>query len=357
MLRFSHETLRGFVTRLFTAAGASSEEAGVVAASLVESSLRGYDSHGVLLARWYLGQIKNGEIVAGAPFTVMAESPALLAADGGLGFGQVQCGRLVDRVSAKAREHGAATGTLRRSGHVGRLGEWVERAAVSGLAALVAVNDNGIIRTVAPPGGTAGRISTNPVAIGVPTGNGPLVLDISTSAVANGKLKVARLEQREVAPGWIQDASGNPTTDPNVMLADPPGALLPFGGDQAYKGFGLGLLFDILIGGLTGGLCPPAPDGTIECNNVLLVVWDPARFAGADHFTTQARKLIESVRETPRKAGVDRIQLPGDRSSATRVKRLSAGIPLAEEVWEQLTRVAGKLGVDVPEGEGLESGG
>ena len=196
---------------------------------------------------------------------------------------------------------GRGDGALRRSGHVGRLGEWVERAASAGLAALIAVNDNGVIRTVAPPGGTAGRISTNPIAIGVPTGRGPLVLDISTSAVANGKLKVARLEKRPVPEGWIQDANGNPTTDPHVMLADPPGSLLPFGGDQAYKGFGLGLFFDFLVGGLTGGFCPPAPPGTIECNNVLVVVWDPAGFAGAAHFAAEADKLIESVRNTPRK--------------------------------------------------------
>ena len=350
MLRFSYATLQDFVTRLFVAAGAARDEADVVAASLVESSLRGYESHGVLLARWYLSQIKNGELVPGAPFTVTGETPALLTADGGLGFGQVQCGRLVDRVAAKARASGAATGTMRRSGHVGRLGEWAERAAAAGLAALISVNDNGVIRTVAPPGGTAGRISTNPIALGVPTGNGPLVLDISTSAVANGKLKVARLEKRPVPPGLIQDAQGNPTTDPNVMLADPPGALLPFGGEQAYKGFGLGLLFDILIGGLTGGFCPPAPQGTIECNNVLLVVWDPARFAGADHFLNQARTLIGAVRETPCKPGIDRIQLPGDRSAEIRARRVAEGIPLDEAVWEQLTRVAGKLGVEVPQG-------
>ncbi|MGE5194274.1 MAG: Ldh family oxidoreductase [Deltaproteobacteria bacterium] len=355
MLTFSADTLRDFVGRLFVAAGAARHEAQAVAASLVESNLHGYDSHGVLLARWYLSQIKNGELLPGAHFTVVAESPACLSADGGLGFGQVQCGRLVDCVSAKAREQGAATGTMRRSGHVGRLGEWVERAAAARLAALIAVNDNGVIRTVAPPGGTEGRISTNPVAIGVPTGNGPLVLDISTSAVANGKLKIARLEHRAVSPGWIQDARGNPTTDPNVMVADPPGALLPFGGDQAYKGFGLGLLFDILISGLSGGFCPPAPQGTIECNNVLLVVWDPSRFAGAEHFLAQADRLIQSVRDTPRKAGVDRIQVPGDRSRAVRAERLAKGIPLASEVWEQLTRVAEKLHVAVP--EGVEEGG
>src|SRR5258708_5068231 len=348
MLHFTPETLSDFVGRLFVAAGAPPDEAHAVAASLVESNLRGYDSHGVALARWYLSQIKNGELVPGADFTVRHETPALLAADGGLGFGQVQCGGLVDRVAAKARELGVACGTLVRCGHVGRLGEWVERAASQSLAAMISVNDNGVIATVAPPGGTQGRISTNPIAIAVPTGGVPLVLDISTSAVANGKLKNARTEHRAVPLGWIQDAEGNPTTDPHVMLADPPGALLPFGGDQAYKGFGLGLMFDILSAGLAGGFCPPAVSGTKEWNNVLLVAWDPARCAGAEHFTTEADKLVAAVRSTPRKKGVERIQLPGDRSAQARVERVATGIPLAAEIWEQLTHVAAKLGVDVP---------
>src|SRR5436190_5265788 len=135
MLHFTPETLCDFVSRLFVAAGASQDEARVVAASLVGSNLRGYDSHGVALARWYLSQIKNGELVPGAAFTVRHETAALLAADGGLGFGQLQCGRLVDRVAAKARSVGVACGTLVQCGHVGRLGEWVERAAEQRLAA------------------------------------------------------------------------------------------------------------------------------------------------------------------------------------------------------------------------------
>ena len=348
MLRFSTEVLKDYVGRLLVAAGAPADDANTVAASLVESNLRGYDSHGVFLARWYLSQVKNGELVPGAPLAVLSETAAILAADGGLNFGQVQCGRLVDRVCEKARENGIACGTLVRSGHVGRLGEWVERAANARLAALIAVNDNGVARTVAPPGGTVALISTNPVAIGVPTGSAPFILDISTSAVANGKLRIARLEGRQVPLGWIQDAEGNPTTDPNVMLADPPGALLPFGGDQAYKGFGLGLVLDILTAGLAGGLCPPAPDGTPEWNNVLLVVWDPARFAGGAHLAGQADKLIAAVRATPRKRGVDRIQLPGDRSAEVRTKRLAEGVPLPPDVWEQLTHVGRKLGVAEP---------
>jgi uncharacterized oxidoreductase len=140
------------------------------------------------------------------------------------------------------------------------------------------------------------------------------------------------------------------------MLADPPGALLPFGGDQSHKGFGLALFFDMLIGGLTGGFCPPAPDGTIECNNVLLVVWDPERCAGKNHFTAQADALIAAVRATPRKAGVDRIQIPGDKSAEVRAKRLAEGIPLAEEAWSQLTHVAEKLGVTIPAGDVAPAG-
>ncbi|MBS0260710.1 MAG: Ldh family oxidoreductase [Planctomycetes bacterium] len=342
------DTLRDFIKHLFLAAGSPDADALRVADSLVESSLRGYDSHGVALARWYLSQIRNGELVPGAPLETLQETPSVLVADAHLGFGQVQCGRFVDALVEKARTSGFAGGALRQCGHVGRLGEWGERAAAHGMAALVAVNDNGVIRTVAPPGGTQGRISTNPIAIAVPTGGDPLVLDISTSAVANGKLKIARVENRQVPLGWVQDAAGNPTTDPHVMLADPPGSLLPFGGEQAHKGFGLGLVFDILAAGLSGGFCPPAPEGAKEWNNVLVVVWNPTLFSGLAHFTAEADKLLDAVRNTPRKAGVDRIQIPGDRSLEVRRHRLAHGIPLSDELWEQLTHVAGSLRVTPP---------
>jgi uncharacterized oxidoreductase len=195
----------------------------------------------------------------------------------------------------------------------------------------------------------APRISTNPIAVGVPTGNGPLVLDISTSAVANGKLRIARLEGTECPPGWIQDAEGNPATDPHVMLADPPGTLLPFGGDQSYKGFGLGLLFDILCGGLSGGFCPPAPVGTVEWNNVLMIVWNPESCAGHSHFLSEADKLIDAVRNTPRKAGVEQITLPGDRSKALRALRLAEGIPIGDENLSRLTELARELNVAMPD--------
>lgn len=344
--------LRLFVTNVFRAAGVPNEDAAVVAESLVEANLRGHDSHGVVRVWDYLRQLEKGELVAGAELRVLSETAAVLAVDAQLGFGQVQMRRVIDRLVPKARELGTATATVVNCGHVGRLGEWVERIAAMGLAGLMAVNDNGVLQCVAPPGGVSPRISTNPVAIGVSTGGEPLVLDISTSTVANGKIKVAYLAGKHCPPGWLLDHSGNPTTDPAVRFKDPRGTILPMGGDaDGYKGFGLGLLLDILVGGLSGGFCPPAPPNAPGTNNVLLTVWDPARFAGREHFVREAEKLIGYVRETPRKEGVDAIRLPGDRGGAVKAERLRDGITLDGKTWKRMCDAAKGLGVVVPEND------
>jgi LDH2 family malate/lactate/ureidoglycolate dehydrogenase len=341
--------LRSFVTDVFRAAGVLDEDAAGIAESLVEANLRGHDSHGVVRVWDYLRQLEKGELVAAAELRVLAETAAMLAVDAQLGFGQVQMRRLIDRLVPKARELGTATATVVNCGHVGRLGEWVERIAVMGLAGLMAVNDNGVLQCVAPPGGISPRISTNPIAIGVPTGGEPLVLDISTSTVANGKIKVAYLAGNQCPPGWLLDHAGNPTTDPAVRFKDPRGTIFPMGGEaDGYKGFGLGFLLDILVGGLSGGFCPPAPPDAPGTNNVLLIVWEPARFAGMEHFIREADKLIGYARETPRKSGVDAIRLPGDRSGAIKAERLRNGITLDSKTWKRMRDAAAELGVVVP---------
>jgi LDH2 family malate/lactate/ureidoglycolate dehydrogenase len=210
------------------------------------------------------------------------------------------------------------------------------------------VNDNGVLRVVAPPGGTEPEVSTNPISIGVPTNDGPLVFDMSTSVVAQGKILIHRLDGKPCPEGWLQDAEGNPTTDPTVLRADPPGSILPTGGEASYKGFGLSLLFDTLVGGLSGGFCPPPQPGATLCNTVLVVVWDPTQMAGREHFLTQASGLVASVRRSRRKPGVDEIRLPGDRSRRIRSERLEQGIPVREGTWRELTELAERHRVDVP---------
>jgi uncharacterized oxidoreductase len=198
---------------------------------------------------------------------------------------------------------------------------------------------------VAPPGGTEPTLSTNPIAIGVPTGGQPLVLDISTSVVANGKVLVQQMAGESCPEGWLLDAEGQPTTDPAVRFSDPRGTLLPMGG---YKGFGLSLLLDILVGGLSGGSCPPAAPDAPGTNNVLLVVWDPERFAGTGHFLGEADRVIEFVRGVNRMPDVESIRLAGDRSRETMELRLAEGVPLDGGTWSSLCETALGLGVTVP---------
>ncbi len=339
--------LQELATTLLVAGGAAADEASLVAASLVESNLCGHESHGVVRVAEYVDLLGQGELVSGARLSTLNETPAVFHADAGKGFGQVQMRTLCDVLADKARSVGTATGTLRNSGHVGRLGEWVERLAAAGLASLLTVNDDGVLKCVAPPGGTAPRISTNPIAIAIPTSGDPLVLDLSTSVVANGKIRVAELAGEPCPPGWLLDAAGEPTTDPGVRRAEPPGSILPVGGsDHGYKGFGLGLLLDLLVGGLSGGCCPPAPPDAPGTNNVLMTVWDPAQFGGTDHFLAQAGGLLEFVRSTPLRDPDSPIRLPGDRSGQLRAERREHGIPLDQGTWRALTELARRL--DVP---------
>jgi uncharacterized oxidoreductase len=345
----SADTLHGFAASLLRSAGAAADEAEIVAASLVDANLCGHDSHGVLRIPEYVGQIRAGELVPGARFEKVRETACVLVADAQFGFGQIQCARMIDQLVPKAQSQGTASGTLRNCGHVGRLGEWAARIAARGLAGLVAVNDNGVLKCVAPPGGVEPCISTNPLAIGVPFSNGSdLVFDMSTSAVANGKIRMNQLAGRPCPEGWLQDADGNPTVIASTRFADPPATILPLGGDQSYKGFGLGLLLDILTAGLAGGFCPPAPAGTRAANNVLFVLWNPELFAGGEHFVNEATKLADFVRASRRKPGVEAIRLPGDRSSALRSRRQNEGIPIDAGTWKSLADLAREFGIDLP---------
>lgn len=341
--------LEDFVSRVFQAAGVPVEEAGQAAASLVGSNLRGHDSHGVMQVSGYVRHLRAGTLVPGVELEVLSETPSLLVTDAGRGLGSVQTARLIERLLPKAKEQGVACATMRSAGHLGRLGEWAERVAQKGVAGLIATNDNGVLQCVAPPGGVEPRISTNPIAIGVPTGDGPRVLDVSTSVVANGKVRLKHAEGKRCPPGWLQDVDGQPTTDPAVRVREPRGSLLPLGGEEGgYKGFGLGLFFDMLVGGLSGGFSPPAPESALLLNNALLVIWTPERFAGESHFVGQVDELIAHVRSTRTKSGVDAIRVPGDRSAAVLEERTKNGIVLDDGTWKALTDLAKEMGVDVP---------
>jgi uncharacterized oxidoreductase len=344
--------LTDFATELLFAAGVPRAEAVVVATSLVEANLRGHDSHGVMRIPQYVGFIERGEYRYGVELEIEHETPALVVCDGRWGLGQVQAHRLLDLVIPKARSLGVAAGAARDCGHIGRLGEYAERAAGLGLLLLATVNNGGAGQRVAPPGGLQPRLSTNPFCAAVPTSvaDEPIVVDFGTSVVAEGKVRGYYISKRPVPEGWLIDHQGRATTDPAVLYEPPLGSILPLGGPQSYKGFGLGLILDLWSGGLSGGECSGSTaEPRVPGNNVLFLVLDPERFAGRDCLLGQATQLAESIRATPRAPGIDAILLPGDPERHTLQHRSTHGIPLDDNHWSRLLDLAARLDVKTPD--------
>ena len=333
------------------AAGVAEEQAAVVARSLVGANLRGHDSHGVMRIPQYVGFLERGEYVPDAELKVDHETSALIVCDGQWGLGQVQAHRLLERIFPKAAALGLAAGSMRNCGHIGRLGEYAERAAAAGMILLATVNNDGAGQRVAPPGGREPRLGTNPLCVGVPTVSAeePIVLDFGTSVAAEGKVRVHHISGRPVPDGWLLDSLGRPTNDPAVLYQSPVGSILPMGGQQSYKGFGLAVVLDLLAGGLSGGQCSHPEAALARGNNVFFLLIAPALFTGAERLRRQAADLADYVRATPRADGVESILLPGDPERATLGLRTSQGIPLEPNHWHMLVELGRKLDVLSPD--------
>jgi uncharacterized oxidoreductase len=165
---------------------------------------------------------------------------------------------------------------------------------------------------------------------------------------AEGKVRVAYQKGDRVPAGWLHDAQGLPTTDPGVLYREPPGTILPLGGDQAYKGFGLGLILDVLAGGLSKGNCSRADVNFPAGNAVVFILLGIARFGGQEHFLSEATLLAEFVRGCPKAEGVNAILLPGDPERQMREKRRATGIPVPDALWQQLVGYSQSLNVAMP---------
>ncbi|OYW22871.1 MAG: dehydrogenase [Planctomycetales bacterium 12-60-4] len=349
MPTLSPASLTEFTQALFVAAGVSTENARIVSESLIEANLRGHDSHGVMRVPFYIGSLKNGKLDPHAALVVEKESPASLVCDGGWGLGQVIARDLMQRLIAKCATSAVACATLKRSTHIGRLGEYAELAAAHGFMSMIVANTHGAAQRVAPVGGKRPRLGTNPICIGMPGGaEGPFVFDIGTSATAEGKVRVKKIAGQPVPLGWILDPDGKPTTDPNQLYGDPPGTILPLGGDQAYKGFGLAFMIEMMCGGLSGAQCaypnPPAPVG----NAAFFFVLNPEFFGGQEHLRQEVTQLEQYVRSVPLIDGVKEVFLPGDPERRAMTQRAAQGIPLDDGNWKALLDLAQQLGVAPP---------
>lgn len=347
MILASPVALESLATTLLRAGGFSEEESVLTAKSLILSNLMGHDSHGVVRVRQYIEELKAGTLRSGVPLKILNETTNSIHANAQGGLGQVQMPRLLDMLFSRIEKCASVTCVVTNCGHVGRLGEWVELAAAKSFAAFIAVNDNGTYQIVAPAGGIDARTSTNPIAFAIPLKNNNFFsIDLSTSATAAGKMRLAHISGETIADGLIQDHQGMPSNDPACLFNDPKGSILPFGG---YKGFALSMMLDCLVSGLSGGFTPPAPPHATTTNNVLLTIWNPAYFAGLEHMQIEAEKYLDHVRDTRPINAHAPVRVPGDRAKKEKEERLKNGIPLEPNFHEAFIRYAEKLGITVPD--------
>jgi len=341
-----HQELRATAARIFAAGGSSAEEARIVADHLVEANLRGHDSHGVGMIPRYVGNLRAGTLLPNKTGRVVSEEGAILVYDGERGYGQVVARRATERAIALAARTGVAVLALRNAHHIGRVGSYGELCAEAGLVSVHFVNVHGHKPLVAPHRGRDGRLSTNPVCVAVPAAEPgrPIILDMATSGVAMGKVRVARNRGEELAPGLVMDADGRPTRDPAVMFSEPHGALLPF---AEHKGYALAFICELLAGAVGGGgTLKPAnqSQGTIT-NSMLAFVLDPRRLAAAGAIEDEIRAITGYVTASPPRKAEEPVLVPGDPERVSRAKRLREGVPLDAETWREIAAAAESLGL------------
>ena len=343
---YDADVLRTLTHRLLTAAGAGNAEAQLVTDELIEASLMGLDSHGLLRAAQYVRQLQDGSIRPNVTPTVVKKIGSATIVDGGNGFGMVTAGFMTDHVTELARSHQIAAAVSRHTHHVGRLGAYPQRLAERGLFGFAVANASRQGHYVTPWGGTSGRLGTNPLAYGCPTGDGmPIVLDMSTSAIAEGAVRAASQRGDHVPEGCILDPEGRPTTDPHEFYRDQWGAILPFGGPQGYKGFGLALMVELLGSTLAG--VPLTKDGESDTyiNGFFLLAIDPDGFCGRQRFVELVSELAAYIRSAPPAPGTNGVVLAGDRDWTTRRQRLAEGIPVADGTWRELVAAGKSVGL------------
>ena len=345
--RHAPEKLGALLRRLLEAAGSAPPEAAMVAEHLVGAHLAGHDSHGSHLMARYLDDIRMGRTRPNTPARLAEDLGALLRFDGGFGFGQRVAREATEQAIARARTTGLVLYTVTAAMHVGRIGAYGEQAVAAGLAAILFVNVIGHEPCVAPHGGIAARLLTNPVCIALPwggSGGRPFLLDMATSQIALGKVNVANAGGYQIPPGTAIDPRGRPTRNPADVVGEPAGALLPAG---LHKGYGLAVACELLAGAFGGGgTIQPGTlrDGTTR-NNLFGILFDPARLGDPAAQRAEAEALAAYLLATEAAAESGPVRLAGDPEHATGEERRRLGIPLAPATLEALLASGESLGL------------
>lgn len=338
-MRLSKEQLTTAAVKILNAGGATMADSETVAERLVNGNLVGHDSHGVIRICQYVDQLRDGTIKTGVELKRIADFGAISIFDADLGFGQVMAEHACREGLDKASRYGISMTGVRNVAHVGRLGDWAELASDEGIVSIHFVNSPAKPGVV-PFGGRERRMATNPICVGVPVnGQDSLIVDMTTSSVAEGKLRVARAAGNPIPDGWIVDKNGNASNDPNDYYDG--GAILTMGG---HKGYALSLVVDLFAGALTGG-GTTSPNDPINRNSMMSIFIDPRSYDRDDMTSQIASSYLDWVRACKARDGHEVILIPGDPERETKKERLRDGIELPDGVWQQIVETANSVGL------------
>ena len=336
--KVSHEELGRFIHDLLVKHGASDRDAAVVANGLVWANLRGSDGHGVSRLPRYLNLLARGEIDTKAQPRIVHDRAATFIVDAGHGFGPVAVMHAAALAVERAKRTGICLALIRHTTHTGAIGRYAQWMAERGCAAVLMGAGPALM---AYYGARVASMATSPIAIAVPSGNGPVVLDMATSTISNGKIIQARNTGAALPEGAVLNAAGRATTD-----AKEAEVLLPLGGP---KGSGLALMFEMLASVLASAPIQARALGpekrTRHTGNTAMFAIDIETFRTLSDFQNDADALIAIVKALPRQAGFDEILLPGERGDRTETARRASGIPIPNRLWVELGALAKAHGV------------
>lgn len=348
------EAMERLVTTIFQHAGCSDAEAARIGTRLTGANLRGHDSHGVIRTPRYVEWLGDEKVFANREISIISDDGPITIIDGNYGFGQSVGEQTVDVGIATAKRHGVGITALRNAGHLGRIGDWAERAVESNVVSIHMVNVRGSL-LVAPFGGVDRRGSTSPFCAGIPrVGAPPVILDFATSLVAEGKALVALRGGKPLPEGAIVSNDGALTSDPGPLYGDiqpgrypdpnqGPGALTGFG---LHKGSGMNFLMEMMAGALGGSGTSGGVDDEARrrfCNGMFSIYLDVERFHSDDWFDREVAAYVDFVRSSKPVEQGTKVLVPGDKERETLAQRKKDGLPLAAEAWNDILATADKV--------------
>lgn len=339
------DPLRAFVAECYLAMGVPQDHADLLADTLVMADLWGHPSHGVMRTFWYAARLRSGAMDGAARPETVGGRGALRVIDGREGIGQVMAHAAMRAAIDAAKAHGVGAVSVRNSGHFGTAMYFTRMAAAEGCLGFLSTNAS---PSMAPWGATESRVGNNPWSWAAPAGrHAPMMLDIANTAVARGKLYVARQKGQPIPEGWAMDAEGRPTTDPSAGIA---GTILPMAG---HKGYAVSVLMDVASGVLSGsgfltGITGPyVPEGRSGVGHLAIAI-DISAVRPLAEFEADMERMIADLKSAPRAPGVEEVFYPGEPEARAEAKHRAKGIDLPRATADDLRREAAQLGINAP---------